>query len=358
MSLKDNVPVHANSRTRNYLSAEELKNYIFFSNLTKGGTGKKLHIDARLLPVFLSAVDPDTHDGKETIRKIENLRGMAGQVDSLKNQQNAFDNMLLVKNLQIYYQVRDGQVYITNIKVDYRGDKEEMGLYNVYTPHGLKEKKAHFVKDDKLPYGATKVYISGAVSKLKAAVAESQKYFANEKYVVLFYCPSHIVNGLGIWKSSLQSHRANNAAAKLAEVINKNKKTTSTWAADGEGAALLAGSLRHVPGDLEKLTFQLLNPVGDSTKLLATLKQKQAKFLPQTVSIDKGHRPAHVSLLAQQPNMLKTVSALPTPDANSKKLRDDCLAEIKQLGGGFAGAINSRLGKTFMDIARIANKMI
>ena len=88
------VPNHVRHHARNHISDTDLENYIVFSNRTKGTNGRKMLIDSKLLAVFLSVVDPVSHEGIQAIGKIENLRAMAGLTGSYKSQ-DAFEHMVI-----------------------------------------------------------------------------------------------------------------------------------------------------------------------------------------------------------------------------------------------------------------------
>lgn len=344
-------PVKIHPHVFHHLSEKDKKNYIFFSVHTqgrRGGAGRELFIDPRLLPVFLSYVDPDSHEGKMTIRKIEQLRALAGTVGSMSNVYNSFEHMSVVNNIQVYYQINDGKVYITNITSDFKGGGRSAGLYEVSDGGGFSRIRARPIANNKLPEHLKGVFISGAVPDIDTATKRCLELSKKQNIKqALFYYPSYMVNSLGIWKSSALEARAQSAITKLAEVIKHNKNIKSTWLAEAEGAALLARSLKGVNGPLEKLSIRLANPIGNLSGLLATLKQKKADFQPQESSLDTKHRASYVSVLALQPKLFDSLNLLPGQKDEDKKQAQAISRSMQQT-----------LGKTFVDAARQVNKLI
>ena len=52
----------------------DLDNYIYFSHITTGTSGRAVKIHKDVFLPFFCAVNPDTHEGQSVIRQIKHLR--------------------------------------------------------------------------------------------------------------------------------------------------------------------------------------------------------------------------------------------------------------------------------------------
>jgi len=356
--MLQNPPAHTKNNSNSFIRPEEEKKYIYFSVFTKSESGRHVKIKSDLMLPFLYAVKPGTHEGDSTIHQIENLKQTAGILNNSQNACNAFDHMIKIMNLQVFYRVESGCVYITNLKVVHKGDKSEAGLYQVTEQYGKtrtsKIKNDRLIADDR----REQVFINGTVTSLDTAADAALEQHNDEKSrLCLFYNPSAIVNELGMWKSKSQSKLSRTAASKLSKVLMQNKKTT--WNVEGEGAALLNEALKSVTSDLNKQTFRLINPVADTPELITRLVDKKAKHSSEAVSLTNQSRSANIAMMTHSDKLAESIGSIPEKKLQIEDARDVIQDKINNnatiskgmapLPGGF---------KTFIDIARQANKLI
>jgi len=356
--MLQNPPAHTRNNSNSFIRPEEEKKYIYFSVFTKSESGRHVKIKPDLMLPFLYAVKPGTHEGESTIHQIENLKKTAGILNNSQNACNAFDHMIKIMNLQVYYRVESGCVYITNLKVIHKGDKSDAGLYQVTKQYGKtrasKIKNDRLIADDK----REQVFINGAVTNLDTAADAAIEQHTDEKSrLCLFYNPSAIVNELGMWKSGSQSKLSKTTADKLAKILMQNK--SAFWNVEGEGAALLNEALKSVTSDLNKQTFRLLNPVAETPELINRLVDKKAKHESEVISIKNQSRSANIAMMTHSDKLAESIGKIPEKRMRVEDARDVIQDKINNnatvskgmtpLPGGF---------KTFIDIARQANKLI
>src|SRR5690606_39016735 len=109
---------------KDHVNKQAMKDYVYFSDNTKGQTGKAVRIKIDLFPRFAALVDPSTHKGQTIIRKIENLRMVNGASAGVYSNANcAFRYMLQLSNMKVFYTVLDGpvgkEIFIGDIKADF-----------------------------------------------------------------------------------------------------------------------------------------------------------------------------------------------------------------------------------------------
>jgi len=352
------LPAHTINNSNSYIRPEEEKKYIYFSQFTKAESGRHVKIKPDLLLPFLYAVKPGTHEGELTIHQIENLKKTASILNCSRNACNAFDHMIRIYNLQVYYRVESACVYITNLKVTHKGDQKEAGLYNIYKHLG----KTHSsrIKNDKLPIDESieQIYINGVVTNFDTAVKTSlEHHFDDRSKLRLFYNPSAVVNELGLWKSGSQTKTSNTAASKLAKVLNQNKK--AAWSVEGEGATLLTEALKSVTGDLNKQTFRIINPVAETPDLINRLVDKKAKHSTEPVSLTNQSRSASIALLTHNEKLAESIGNIPEKKIQIEDARDVVQGHIEK-NMAVSNSIKPKpsINKTFLDLVRKANKLI
>ena len=310
------------------IKASDAKNFVFFSPLTKGGSGKPVKINAGLLPKFLSLVDPRTHDGRAIIQHIQGLAAKAGHGGSLQNMNNAFEHMDRVRHVLIIYKIVQLDtnspmgVYVTDIRHGDPGDKIKPGLYNVSQSMGTSNINGHKLS-------GTKVAINGQVGSLNDAAKRALAMTASTS-VALFYNPSVVINELGVWSStSKRANQAMLATDTLAKVLtaNQNRDNTLEWYVEGEGTALLQNALAKVSGELGKFRFQFIDPVGDTTATLNLLKGKKAQLASDVVKFT-GQRSSTVSLLTQRDKLATAIGSLVSPGHPHHQEREKNVAKM------------------------------
>ena len=342
------IPVHA-ARPGTVLSDKERKTYIPFSPATSGNSGRRVLIDPKLLPIYLSAVDPASHHGLDVRRKIESIRSNASlnATDTSSSQSvNAFDRMLQYKGLVIYYKLQGGTVYITHIHYDMRDGGTKMGFYSV-TNSRTKKSIPKLITDNKFPQYEKNIYINGN-STINHAQTEFFQLNPNAYSAAIFYYPPKMVtNHLGIWKSNGHSKmQVDQAAQQLAKIISTNAGKESTWTVEAEGATLLAKSLTLLPKKLSLSAFSIkfVNPVADFDMLIKTLQDDRK------ANVDK--KSLTILSSEQRPSSARSSSVAiansGTALASYTNVKEDDLNDFNK-------TMNNYGKKSFIEIIMLAN---
>ncbi|WLQ11318.1 hypothetical protein O5O45_16350 [Hahella aquimaris] len=311
-------------------------NFFYFSDATKGESGKPVYIDFGLFPQFLYKVDPGTFDGIEIIKGIEGLRSSSVDVNSSSNSKDSFLHKKEIGAVEIHYKVYQCQddgglpgVYVTNIKSNYKGDGKDPGLYRARELSGF-DANLDIKKQDSGVVDTVGACIGGMAS-LELTAKNAKK--ALERYGIsgdgwktdfgLFYIPVHIRNELGNWINPVsRQHDPLIAAKELALVIKSTQKARSIenlepldWLVVGEAAEILNKAVELLEKDpeakiLDKHRFRFLNPSiprkGIFPNMLGVLKQKCAELTTDAVILNDNY-PATVNLSL---SLQETVDAL------------------------------------------------
>lgn len=333
---------------------QSLDQYIYFSPLTMGGaSGRSVKISKDLFLPFFCAVDPNTHDGQGIIRQIENLRTTCtiarqetgsnyannprqkqAHKDRLSKLNDSFQQVLIIKNLHVYYRVSQEQgdkapsIYIMNIRVVNRDTGGESGLYEA----GKSFRGSKSVEKLKLLNAdGRKIYINGSTQTLKAAIA-SARYATEDNNSLLFYCPTRVGDELGVFGSSAKSRVTTGAINELVNVFKQNQRAAKgvSWYVEGEAVNLLAQAIKQLPGDLNKHSFRLINPIANTATLLKGLTDKKATLEGEFFKYDQN-RAALVSLGAQKDQLMQAIGKLPAGKNYDKITRGYIMKSIAEL---------------------------
>lgn len=375
-------PLVRNTSASYFQFQQSLDQYVFFSPLTMGGaSGRAVKIHKDLFLPFFCVVDPSSHDGQAIIRQIENLRTTCtivrretgcGDTRGPKQDErhktrlgkvnSAFHQVLIIKNLHVYYRVsqeagdKAPSIYISSIRQINRDAGEAPGLYAGQAAMGgaIRPKKLEDHNAD-----GKKIYINGAEQTSVNALA-SARYATNDNSCLLFYCPTKATDDLGLLGAPVKSRTTTNTLTELTNVLKKNQKSSRgvSWYVEGEGANVLAEALKQLPGELTAHEFRLINPIGNTTRLLKALTDKKAKFEGEFFKYDQN-RAALISLGTQKDQLMQAIGKLPAGKNYDKITRGYILKSINDLSsaGSKAATQEAKLNlttKTFVQLLKVA----
>ncbi|WP_041598912.1 hypothetical protein [Hahella chejuensis] len=312
--------------------------FIIFSKETQGKSGRKVFINTGLIPVFMTLINPDTFDGTAITKQIVALKGIAGGLQSCSNLKSAFEHMILIKHVQIFYKIiQDGPVkagvYITNIRPAYSRDTNQAGLYNVNPLSGSSHASITHCPNSYIDSKYNFAAINGASEGIEEAANNIYKTnipktdYGDKQGFSLFYNPTHFVNDLGVWITpALKTHDPESAAKKLVEVfidtskhrriMGKSKKLS--WLIFGNGVKLLEMALNSIPAGLserkdllEQHKFQIVDPSTDPGLVLRRLNKLGAQFDDQPVlATSKMSRASAINMAISRNNISGEIKEL------------------------------------------------
>lgn len=306
---------HLPSPSRTLLNKQAMKDYVYFSDNTKGQTGKAVKIKIDLFPRFAALVDPKTHKGQTIIRQIENLRMVNGASAGVYSNANcAFRYMLQVPGLKVFYTVLDGmgqsgkEIFIGDLKLDYKEGSDKAGLY-VYNSFFNQYKKCK-----QADLNGKSVYLNGQCKDLQIALENAKSRVALTKdKLALFYTPGHCINDLGVWESRETAQKTHDAACKLYDVIKFNYDKKVEWIAEEGGAEILSKALDSFSGNLSGHKFRLIDPLTNTPALLQKLTSKNVKptideIAP--VAYTGANRATNIYMESQKQSIISALKAL------------------------------------------------
>ncbi|WLQ11921.1 hypothetical protein O5O45_19525 [Hahella aquimaris] len=281
--------------------------FIPFSPETIGKSGRKVFIDAKLMPQFLALVDSRSTAGIKIVKKINELKSLAGGIVSCSNLNNAFQHMELVEHVRIFYKIfqpsdptaNEAGVYINDIRAGYKGDENKAGFYRV-------KGSSYMASSKPMPMQADKIIdhhaaISDHENTLGDAVRSCAKhtstdgFSSNPNNFSMFYLHSHIYNELGVWITPEQKqNNLDDAAQKLAKVLVETQAHRQAvnpgdeplrWVIIGDGVKLLAKAISKLPSpkpnykeNLSKHKFQFIDPTIDINPIARDLLKTGASL--------------------------------------------------------------------------------
>lgn len=375
-------PSSRNTSASYHQFQQSLDQYVYFSPLTLGGaSGRAVKIHKDLFLPFFCVVDPNAHDGQSIIRQIENLRTTCTIVRAetgsgyannrpqsadhkvrLGKVNSAFHQVLIVKNLHVYYRVsqeagdKAPSIYISKIKQVNEDAGGAPGLYagQASVSGAIRPKKMEDHNAD-----GKKIYINGAEPTAADAMAAA-RYATNDNSSLLFYCPTRATDELGMLRVPIKSRTTTDTVTELAKILKKNQKSSHgvSWYVQGEGANVLAEALKQISGELTSYEFRLINPIGNTARLVETLTVKKAKFEGEFFKYDQN-RAALISLGKQKDQLMQAIGKLPAGKNYDKITRGYILKAINDLSssGGKAVAQEAKINsstKTFIQLLKSA----
>lgn len=337
---------------------KDIDGYVFFSDRTKGSSGKPVKIHVSLFMDFLSAVDPESHDGRAVVFDIEGLKNSAkaNSITPLPQPKNSggakhesvlarlrnINNImagksecsLITKNVRIYYHIhqKDGDkcptVYISEIQAISDSNNKLGGLYE----NTQSRTKSSLTKKDSVNLEGRTLFVSQAIANTNDAMKEAQ-YLANDSNPALFFNPLTVVDDLGIWKQSRLTQSTKKLVSELERTIKENQKKKVNWVVQGEGAAVLAHALKNVSGSLESHNFKFNNPRANLPSLLQSLSQKRASLNGEFIT-HSGDRTSLLAIASQRQELVAEISGLPAPQGFDNISRRYLVDRISKLGAG------------------------
>lgn len=275
------IPSYTPSSARTHSPIQNLSDYVYFSEATKGHSGKVVKIKVDLFSRFAALVDPNSCDGQTTIRQIEALRATNCAGPGVHTDiRCSFRYMLKVKNMKVFYSVLDGkdkgkkEIFIGDIQADFAAGIDKPGLY-VYNTNSKK-----MVRNEGGDLDDRAVYLNGLCGSMLDAVEKAK--IAREITgpivdLAVFYTPGNIVNDLGIWSSGVQSQQTRQAIAELTGIIKANNKKRVYWVAEGEGADILSKALDGETGSIRNHVLRLIDPMTNTPELLQKSRAKEMR---------------------------------------------------------------------------------
>ncbi|WP_231759286.1 hypothetical protein [Microbulbifer elongatus] len=288
--------------------ARPFSEYVFLSKETIGKDGRRVFIDPNLLAPYLEFVQEDDLHGQQTLRKMIGLKNSAAGITSQSNQSNAHQHRLDCGSVMVTYSVLqsgapnshgDG-VYISGLQQSLgEGCGKPSGLYSSRFVHGAwrhDPADAHQITTHIAAVAAN--YDTKKHSfNLKFTGDSVGDYFAqtingrelNNEFS-LYYCPTSIIDKLGIWKSPEQKVSPEGAGSThLAKVLieTQNQYWADTdqqhhWYIFGHGAKLLKSALEVVKArgqaSLSHHQFSFVEPRSNIGSLLSDIDRLGATY--------------------------------------------------------------------------------
>lgn len=342
------------------------RQFVVFSKNTAGQAGRKVFIDSALAPLFSQFVNTQDAKSIQAILKIEQLRAIAGGVTANTNVATPFEHMETFGDLALYYQVHnpaqgnnaEAGVYITDVKLAANEGNSAAGLY-VSKQQGAKT----FSSAVKNNVAETEVGTMNAAqtqndAARKAAQTAGNDGWGNPKDFNMFYIPAAIHNEMGLWMTpDVRALRPSKVAKHFADVITatqqqRTNQTPIEWTIEGDSVKILQLALEHLPSNLNKHGFKLIDPVADTVQIINALERKGAKLDKDVVSFTDNKRAlaaASVSskrsqISRHQDSAAKTLQkasatardSLANYSASSVKVTSDFMTYVRNLAGGVA----------------------
>ena len=295
--------------------ARPFSEYIFLSKKTIGKDGRRVFIDPNLLAPYLEFVEEDTLNGQQTLLRMIGLKNSAAGITSQSNQSNAHQHRLDCGAVMITYSVLQGGspnshgegVYISGIQQSLGdGCGKPAGLYSSSFTQG---KWRHDpAESDKVSTHIAAIAANYDKRRhsynLKFTGDSVGNYFAeningrdlNNEFS-LYYCPTTIIDSLGVWKSSEQKMSTegegpNHLARILIETQNQYWDDTDQkhhWYIFGHGAKLLKSAFEIAKSQgqasLSHHQFSFIEPRSNIGSLLSDIDRLGATY-KRTMSID------------------------------------------------------------------------
>ena len=358
-----------------------LDQFVYFSALTTGNHGRAVKINKNLFLPFFCVVDPATHDGQLIIRHIEALRATpthtkvmasrkepfhkrsASHVQQLNKINNAFEHLLIVKNLHIYYRVsqelgdKSPTVYITDIRELAGVTGDTPGLYEKkYRDIGSKIER--YKSDD---VNGKTVYINGSSLKISEAMRQAEAV-TNNPNCLLFYVRSDAASDLGIWKSRRKGYAASEAVNSLLGLLNKNQKPSKgvRWYVEAEGAAVLELALKSFSLSLQNHEFKFANAIANMPVVVEQLNKRNATLSGEFYRYD-GNRAALIALSQNKDALKAAIGKLPAGknyDIITSRYIASAIDSLALVGGKITAASSGLTpkGATFVDALKTAER--
>ncbi len=331
------------------------RDFVYFSSLTTGTSGRAVKIHKDLFLPFFCTVDPTTHEGKTVISQIESLKSVSmvsapsprasqsvKHVTRLANIRNAFEHVLVTKRVQVYYKISEETgdkapcVYITGFKSIQQGVNEQAGLYEQKS-RKFNSGSTKRIKNNDLS-GRT-VYINGLAENIDTAITNAHSETGRND-TALFYSPASVSNELGTWSTSIRTHSSQQAVDELSSVLkyNQNPKKEISWVIEGSGAALLSKTLKETPCSLKNHKFKLINAETNTPELISTLNNKNASLTGEFFNYSRN-KSALIAIAFHKEELIKQIGLLPASKGYDTTTRRHITKQIDALGNNASSVI-------------------
>lgn len=302
---------------------KDLKNYVYFSNDTRGTVGRAVKINPDLFAPFLAMVDPSSFQGRNIIKAITDLRATAGHLNSQANARNSFEYRLTIENVAVRYRVcseeigAKGTVYITQITLG-GASLDKSGLYTINRASG----RSIPAEQNSTKFSSSAIYLNGSTHTRVQDAANAATLRSPQGGCLLAFSNAEVQGDIDIWKKSqTTSTKSASMLAKITEALELNAGAKKEWIAEGEGVALLLEAVKNARGNSRKdlnyekhqfsnYKFRLFNPVGDTSTLLTILRQKKAELPEKVITYDAPSRAAKVSGIANHYRLNQRLATL------------------------------------------------
>ena len=376
---------------------DDIGGYIYFSNNTKGQSGKAVKINTKLFVDLFCSLDPSTNEGQMIIRDIESLRaklpsdslptpamgpidpprmsaGHKQQLDKLRSIQRGMaeqqhmqgERTLVTQNVRAYYHINQNPgdaaptVYISEVQIQHDKSSNAGGLYG-FVNSGRGGKKLQAATSTSL--NNRDVFISGASDTLDKAM-EAAMQVTNNPSPALFYCPSQTANDLHIGKPSRLGAETQALANVLGKILNDNQRNKVAWFVTGEGAGLLSHALDKVTGTLDGYSFKFDNARAQLPALFEKLNQRKAQVSGEFLHYFQDKQ-ALLAIASQKQQLLEQLDALPAGSGYDKITRRYLTERISALADNPSANQVTRQpqnlrgsASTFVDALRATHKAV
>ncbi len=353
----------------------DLDNYIYFSHITTGTSGRAVKIHKDVFLPFFCAVNPDTHEGQSVIRQIEQLRITPGHTSTGKNCSptrakilqkinDTFQYSISTKNIQLFYRLDQAAgdtspvVYIYQIRTNHTDAQEAPGLYAKDTIYGSRNTSTTKMKGRSVD-GKT-VYINGLSDNVNSAMRDAEYETGSDMNLALFYTPATVCNDLGTWNSQENTYVTRLAVEELTEVLKHNQKASKgiNWIIEGEGCAVLNNALKNFAGDLSNHNFKLINPKTNTPKLIENINKKKGALTGDFFNYSSSEA-ALIGMASHKEALIKQIGLLPGAKNYDKITRKNIVAQIGALAQVAAPILKQSAGlksshATFVDALKKA----
>ena len=245
--------------------------FLKFHPDANGASGRTVYIDPALIPRFLELIDLSSDAGVQVARGLVGLKNAAAGINSDTNNSNAFQHRTTVQNVVATYTVlqnggRGAGVYITHLQHGFGRDADQPGLYKV-EPRYQGDSRWTVTQDNSstMPslvgaLGALAPTEDGKSNAIDTADAFASGALAKERIMgangfSLFYTPTYVIDGMGVWLTSdqKQSCLSANCAKKFAQLLanTENKpwgpgaSERYKWYIVGQGAKVFQQALQE-----------------------------------------------------------------------------------------------------------------
>lgn len=255
--------------------------YILLTESTDGRSGRKIFINASLVPKFRALVEDSRDD--YILSRLSQLKALAGSGSAFSNQQDPKQHKTQCGDLLVSYtllpsrvKTAEAGVYITDLDYGLFGRSNQPGAYRVTGGQGRWIVESGPSSDidtvnaaingpaEDIRKAATKI-MPGMVTWAYGQSGLNERLLEDQGYT-LFYNPQSIRIDGETWKTPEQKNSNRRVtAAKLATALRQAQQRGRPvqWTIHGNGCALLQDALAQLQGqDLSQHQLMFMAPSG------------------------------------------------------------------------------------------------